>query len=385
MNFDLARIPLFAAATAAGALLPAQSLAIQDGNMRYSLGAPSATSHDPRAANLVADALGIDHLFEHWWYFRIDGDSRETSLRSIGPVRSGTTNGATHLDLDFDDLEQRGLLKARLDGDLYSAGPASGVVTLRLSLQNISNGPVTFDVFSYVDIDLAGTASNDYAIGDNRSQVVTDVTGVRIEHRAVGADVGQIGVYPALRNLLTNASVTNLTGVNTPINNGDFTGAFQWRSRTLGAGEWASFSTLLAVDTAANRPPEAAAYGIGSSTSLEIHTDGLLLQNNAVPRSVDVLLRSGPPNELIGLLSNFLPLPGLPFLGATIWVDLNPPAQFPIRHSDGNGEARYTFAIPPSPYLTGIPVYHQFFVSNLLAPNGLADFTAALSMTVGKL
>lgn len=353
--------------------------------MGFSLGSLSATSQLPRTANLVSDALNTDHLFEHWWYFRVAGDTRETALRDVGGTsRSGASNG-THLDIDFADLEARGLLKASYDADIYSTGPASGVLVSRLTLQNISANPQTVNVFAYLDADLAGTGGNDFAIGDNSRQIVTDSSGIRLEFRANGADFGQIALYPSLRSLLSDANVTTLTGVNTPINNGDYTGAFQWQDRALLPGESATFSTLIAIDTAANCPPVVRAYGYGSNNSIEIYTDTLMLQDNAGPRSIAIRLRNAPANALTGLLSNTTTAPGVPFLGTLVWVDLLAPAQFPLLNTNANGEAAYTFTIPPSPYLCGLVVHHQYFVEDLQSTSGMAQYTGALTTIVGKL
>jgi hypothetical protein len=378
--------PLAAALAAAATSLPAQNLTIGDGNMVFTTVAPSASSTLPCAANLIGDAMGTDHAFEHWWYFRVSGDASEMPLRLVGTVVRSVAPSGTHLDSDFDDIESRGLFRARLDGDVYSAGPASGVVISRLSLLNISGAPQTVSVFAYLDLDVAGTFGDDYAVGDDQHQVVTDASGVRIEFRARGSDFGDLGVYPSLRNQLSNGSITALSGAHSPILGADYTGAFEWRDRVVQPGEWVTFTTLIAVDTAANFPPITEQYGSASGHGVEICTDGIALQNNAAPRAIDVHLMGATPNSFAGLLSSIAPASGIPFLGVVLWADPFTEFQFPISMTDSSGELAFHFPIPPTgSYLTGYPVYHQFFVSNPLAPGGVADWTGGLKTIVGKL
>lgn len=369
---------------ALSAALAAQSLTITDGNMLFTTAALSATSHTPRGADLKADPLAIDHAFEHWWYYRVAGDAREFSFRAVGPVAGGVTPFLSHSDRDFADVDNRGLLRAMIDWDVYDAGPTSGVVTSRLTLTNVSAAPVTLDLFCYNDLDIANTFGNDVVTGNGTTHVVTDWTGVRVEIRAPGADHSDVRAYPVVRNLLTNTVVDNLAD-NLPPFSGDYTGAFQWANRTLQPGEVRSWNVIFAVDTAANRVPIVESYGAASHLAPEIYTDTLPLQDNSSLRQFGVHLRGALPNTPVGLASNILPAPGMPFLGQILWVDPNPPIQFPIGMTTANGEAGYVFVIPSSPYLTGYPIYHQYFYADNGAPNGIAGFTGGLRTEVGRL
>lgn len=359
-------------------------LTISDGNMSFTTGALSATSHSPRAADLRADALAINHAYEHWWYYRIVGDSRESALRDIGPVTGGVPVFLSHADRDFGDVDSRGLLRANLDWDTYDSGPSSGVITSRVTLTNISAAAVTLDLFCYNDLDIAGTFGDDAVTGNGTSHVVTDWTGVRIEIRAPGADHSDLGVFPAIRNLLTNTVVDNLADTLPPFS-GDYTGAFQWSNRTLQPGEHRSWTVIFAVDTAATRTPIVAAYGIGSHLAPEIYTDTLPLQDNSNPRQLGIHLKGALANAPVGLASNTASAAGIPFLGVVLWIDPNPPIVFPIGMTNGFGEASYVYTIPTSPYLTGFPIYHQYFYADNGAPNGIAGYTGGLLTELGRL
>lgn len=364
--------------------LSAQTLTIAEGNTRFSTAAASATSLSPRTFDLRGDALAIDHGYEHWWYFRVAGDAQEMPLRSNGGVTGAVAPFNTHLDRDFADLEVRGLLRAAHDVDVYAAGPSSGVAISRVTFTNISAAPVTIDVFAYTDIDLAGSFGNDSVTGDGSHHVITDITGVRLELRAIGNDRSDVLAYPAVRNALTDASVSTLTDALPPFQ-GDYAGAFQWQNRALQPRESRTFTVVFALDTAANFVPEVAHYGRGSGLQAQISTDTLPLQDNSQMRQIGIHLRGAPANAPVGMLTSTVGVSGLPFLGFEMFVDPNPPAQFPIATTTASGEMSYVFPIPPSPYLTGYPLYHQYFYLDPSAPNGVGGSTGGLYTRVGRL
>jgi len=377
-------IRFLVSAAAISVAASAQALNFFDGNMNVTTGALFAVSHSPPLFDLAADGLAISHGYEHGWYYRVAGDPREYSLRNIGPVTGGVPVFLTHADRDFADLDSRGLLRANWDLDVYDSGPASGVVTSRLTLTNLSAAPVTFAVFCYTDLDIAGTFGNDTVTGDGQHHLVTDWSGVTIDIRARGADHSMVAAYPIVRNLLTNALVDDLPDVLPPFL-GDYTGAFQWSNRTLQPLEQRSFTVVFAVDTVAPYVPEVAHYGTSSSLAPEIYTDTLPLQDNSNPRQIGIQLRNAPGNSPVGLLSNTHPAPGIPFAALLLWVDPLPPAQFPIGTTTASGEANLVFPIPSSPYLTGYPIFHQYFYLDNAAPNGVSQHTAALMTRVGRL
>lgn len=375
---------ILATAVALTATLAAQALTVTDGNMVATTGVLSATAQTPRSFDLKADALATDHGFEHWWFYRVAGDTREFALRNIGPVAGSVASFLTHADRDFADVDSRGLLRANLDFDVYDSGPASGVVTSRITLTNISAAPVLLDLFCYTDLDIANTSGDDVVTGNGNVHVVTDLTGVRVEVRGPGADHSEVAAYPAIRTALGDALVTNLADTLPPFL-GDYTGAFQWQARTLQPGEQRSFTVVFAVDTAAPRVPEVEHYGSGSSLVPEIYTDTLPLQDNANLRQIGIHLKNALPNTPFGLLSNTQSAAGVPFAGMLLWVDPSPPMQFPIGLTTAGGEALLVFIVPPSPYLTGFPIYHQYFYVDNSAPNGMSQFTPGIMTKVGRL
>lgn len=374
----------FTTAALLTAAVSAQALTIVDGNMTMTTGALSATSHSPRAFALRADALATDHGFEHWWYYRVAGDTRESALRDLGPVSGGVPPFLSHADRDFGDLDSRGLLRANVDYDTYDSGPSSGVLTGRITFTNISAAPVTFDAFCYTDLDLAASFGNDVVTGNGQHHSITDITGISIDIRADGADHSDVDVYPNVRSQLTDTAVGDLADHLPPFS-GDYTGAFQWSNRTLQPGEQRSFTVVFAIDTAALQVPAVEHYGVGSTLTSEIYTDTLPLQDNANLRQIGIHLKGAPAFAPVGLLSNTQSAPGLSFSGLLLWVDPSSPAQFPIGLTNATGDTSVVLLIPPSPYLTGFPIFHQYFFMDNTAPNGASIGTTALMTRVGKL
>jgi hypothetical protein len=376
-------LPCFSSIAALAALLPAQ-LTIADGNMQAVFGALSPTSHAPRSFQLRSDALAINHAFESGWYYRIAGDSRESSFRNIGGLVEAPAGGE-HGDRDFADVDARGLLKASLDYDIYDCGPASGVVVTRLTLMNRSAAPLTVDVFCYHDLDIAGSFGNDVCTGTNSSHYVTDPSGVQVEVRALGNDLSAVGAYPTIRDLLTNTTVDNLPGTLPPFT-GDYTGAFQWQNRTLQPFEQKSFNVYLVVDTAGASLPINEHYGAGSSIGFEIHTQTVAVQDNSTTRGLLVQMKGAPPSTLQRFVASDAPWVPAPFIpGLDFWVD-----PFAVLGTFGDmtspsGEAVQLFLIPPIPYLAGINVYFQAFTLDFAAPNGFAQWSAGLRIRLGKI
>ncbi|MFK7740009.1 MAG: hypothetical protein AB8H80_06760 [Planctomycetota bacterium] len=365
------------------AALPAQ-ITLSSGNLGFTTADPSATSQLPRSMDLVADALQVDQGFEHWWYFRVAGDTMETALRDVGGLASSVSASGEHGDRDFADVDGRGLLKASLDFDAFSAGPASGLVISRLTVMNTSPSALTVDLFAYTDVDVAGSAGDDSCIGSGDSHLISDASGVQIEVRGVGADGSDVLAYPALRNQLSDTAVDDLSNALPPFA-GDYTGAFQWQ-RTLQPFEQRTFTVLIAVDTPAIAPPAVEHYGAGNGSQFEIFADEMPLQDLVQPRSFGVRMKGALPGaeyRIVTGLDSWTPLPFIP--GIELWV--NPPSIIGVYGglTDANGEAAEVFGLPTTAYLTGISVYHQCFYVDAAAPNGFAFSTPGMRTTVGKL
>jgi hypothetical protein len=370
--------------------LPAQ-IQLTDGNLQFRTDALDPVSHLPRTMDLRCDATTTDHGFEHSWYYRVAGDLREFSFRAIGPVTSGVTPSNDHGDRDFGNVDNRNLFEASLDFDIYDTGPASGVVISRLTVMNVTNAPLTLDLFCYTDLDIANTAGDDVVSGTANSHFVTDITGVSIEVRALGSDRSAVAAYPAIRNQLTNPVVNDLSNALPPFT-GDYTGAFQWQNRTLQPFEQRTFHVVMAANNTANALPIVGHYGSGNGRTFEIDSQTLLLQDNAGPRLFSVRMKGALPNAEHRVVTGFQAIPGgLPVFqnfggnGVPLLVDPFSFIGIYFGFTDAQGQAEVLFPVPPTPYLTGLEFFHQAFYVDATAPNGFAYASAGLRTVVGRL
>ena len=104
-----------------------------------------------------------------------------------------------------------------------------------------------FSLFHYADFDAAGAASGDSAVirgTDQQLQVITDSGSAisppaRIDYAASGGVLTgrQVGVYPSVRNLLTDGANSVLSNGLAPFGPGDYSGAFHWSTLALGPSE----------------------------------------------------------------------------------------------------------------------------------------------------
>ncbi len=366
------------------AALTAQSLTVSEGNMIVTTGSLSAALHEPRVFDLKADALVTDHGYEHQWYYRIAGDTRELSLRNIGGVTGGAF-GSVHADRDWANVDNRNQLRVSLDYDCYASGPASGVFISRCTVTNISNAPIVLDMIAYSDLDIANSSGNDSVTGTNSSHFVTDPSGVQVEVRAIGNDLSQASAYPVIRNALLNLAVDNLTGALPPFT-GDYTGAFQWTNRTLQPREVRTFQIAFAVDTAAVALPLVEHYGASSNNGLQVHTQFLPLQDNSQPRQIAVQMKGALPGAEYRLAVGQAPISPFPFIpGIDLWIDPFVLVGIYGGLTSPTGEAFELYFVPPSPYLTGFSVYGQAFAVDVSAPNGFANWSSGMRLRIGKL
>jgi hypothetical protein len=203
----------------------------------------------------------------------------------------------------------RNLFEASLDFDIYDTGPASGVVISRLTVMNVTNASLNLDLFCYTDLDIANTAGDDVVSGSGTSHFVTDITGVSIEVRALGADRSAVAAYPVIRTQLSNALFNNLSNSLPPFT-GDYTGAFQWENRTLQPFEQRTFQVVMAANNTANALPRVEHFGSGNGRTFEIDTQTLLLQDNAATRLFSVRMKGALPNAEHRVVTGFQAIPG---------------------------------------------------------------------------
>jgi hypothetical protein len=141
----------------------------------------------------------------------------------------------------------------------------SGVSSLSetINITNTGNTSLDLHFFQYVDFDLGGDSSGDYAYIHNDDSVVQYEPGQgSVTESTVNPayDHFQLGVWPSIRNLLNDANPTTLSDSSSSLSNTDVTWAFQWDT-VIGAGQ--SFQILKDKRFAAVPLPPAALAGLG--------------------------------------------------------------------------------------------------------------------------
>lgn len=177
------------------------------------------------SANFRPDGT-TDHVFQNWWYWRVNGVStQENNFGWFPSSQVYAGNVATVGGTEFN---------GRLDWELQItlndlAPPAQAIVFQTMRLTNTSTVPLDLAIFNYLDADVGGTAGGDSAVLTGAdAMTVTDGGGDFVYFQGVGANRWQAAPFATLRTQLENNSVENLTNAGLPFGPGDWTGAFQW-------------------------------------------------------------------------------------------------------------------------------------------------------------
>jgi hypothetical protein len=255
MNRKMALVA-FAGIAAAAAASQAQlnTFVLNDGLFRYSegtiTGSAVRTGSGGGTANFGfigtntgagSSLVASDYLFQNWWWYRSNNDSREFALSNqvsgiqLSPSSaflrysepSGTIANAIQFDLTY---------------TLNQITTTSAAVTINWGITNTSNVPLTISFFSYTDFDVVtGTNFATYSNnGTTAAMRVDQTSSLNTNFASVAADLRlpdawQMSTFSGLRAGLADTAITNLTNAATPLP-GDFTGAFQFNVIELAPG-----------------------------------------------------------------------------------------------------------------------------------------------------
>ncbi len=222
--------------------------------------AAGATGVGPVAAIFrPTNAASLDSLFQHGWWLRANGDTREYTFatNAASPAISGIMvgNNANTLDSGGYDFTVTNAAYSFTSQQRYIivAAPGGPVTTCTCMITNTGASTLNISLFSYCDIDAVATAGGDsYAINaaGNTFQVQEGTT--LAEFRATNPLAYQAQVFAGLRTLLSDTAVTNLTNTVTG-SPGDFTGAFQWNLQ-IAPNASATVSSAIAYVSSFTQP-----------------------------------------------------------------------------------------------------------------------------------
>ncbi|GAB4554313.1 MAG: hypothetical protein Tsb0013_16920 [Phycisphaerales bacterium] len=222
---------------------------ITDGTSSYTF--LGFDSNGRAAWNPGGDVSG-NQLFQSWWYYRADNQSREYSFGQGFPNTTqyvGPT--ATFTGDESDAPVAAGDAQAGLTWTMTWTVTSGVINTLQstISVTNTTDDPIVLNMFHYGDIDLNGNLGDSAIVEDDGTIVISDAgtPGVTIEYTGSSPDAYQIEVQDDLLEALNDNAPTDLTNVNNVMTPSDFSAGFQWVDVVLQPGETEEFSIGFAV------------------------------------------------------------------------------------------------------------------------------------------
>lgn len=226
--------------------LPASALNISYGDVDVrNLGAYGFTRTN---SFLSLDSSGTDQLYQMFGYLGHGNDVISvtpgggnfrvlSNIAATGPNTAQSTiglgaNGASRLGLNQTDIEIDYIFTL-IDDSATPDGVGQGL-TWDIQIRNITNTPLTLVFYSYLDLDLDGTAGNDTATSDLTRMVVTDNdTGTTFVWNAStpGANNFEVQTFPTVQatlNAMAGSAPQDLSDNIPNFGPSDFTGAYQY-------------------------------------------------------------------------------------------------------------------------------------------------------------
>ncbi len=231
----------------------------------------TTTGGGPTMDLLKPNTTTPDHLFNDWWWYRTDNDTREFAIANATSRTPSGTNSVTYGYTLSGGLT--GTLTYTLTGQPGGVTNAVRMDQLWVITNNNPPGtpPVRLNMFHYVDFDLTGSTSNTATLttANERMRILGPAaTGKGADWWGVGANNYQVTGFLTLRGLLTNTVVNDLNNTGLPFGPGDWTGAYQW-IRTLNAGDTITILSSYALNhDAIPTPGTLALLGLGGLIGL---------------------------------------------------------------------------------------------------------------------
>jgi hypothetical protein len=206
----------------------------------------------------------IDHLFQNWFWYRAEGDTREYALSNqIAGTASGNRARLVYSE-PSDNGATPNALRIELEytlTDLASTGYPRALLVIGFRLRNMTDSALSVQFFSYNDLDLSSSPGGEVGVvggSDDHVQLVEQPTGSPSQAIYAVSSTNhihyQVGAFPNVLNQLTDAGSTTLTDASASFGPGDHTGANQW-GVLLGAAGNASDSLVGSVVIEITRGP----------------------------------------------------------------------------------------------------------------------------------
>lgn len=356
---------------------------LTDSNLTYTQSSVATnTTSTAGLANMVVSA-GQDNLYQHWWYYRVNGDTREFAFNNSaanGFVSAPAGTGAQ--TMSWADVEGRNLFSAVQTIVVTSDGATQGHTWSTMTLTNLTSTAIDVDLFAYGDYDVCATAGTDTATVTATEHLITDACGRQCRFGGVGATNTEVGAFATIRGRLLDAALIALAGVGTgTFGPGDYTGVFQW---TLTIPANGSVSAVSYFSEGIETLPSYDTYGTEGAGGLGIPTIsrvGHAVQDANATVTFSADLANGAPNSAA---FHLLSLGRGSAVVAGIGINVNLGAMLTtFKLTSATGTATFPFAIPATPDFRGLQLNHQYIVADGGAANGLASWTKGLETILG--
>lgn len=186
-------------------------------------------SPDTQAGQFSWTVDGTNQIAQQWFWYRI-GNAPEQSIDAISPpvvnvlapniFESTYVNAAVQLKTTY-----------MLSGGMLGSGSSDLAETIRIT--NLTNAPLDFHFFQYVNFDLNGTPLGESAYFANSNSVV-QTDGASVLTETVLTTLGaasthrEVNIVPNTINSLNDGGPTTLNDNLGPVGPGDVSWAFQW-------------------------------------------------------------------------------------------------------------------------------------------------------------
>jgi hypothetical protein len=216
---------------------------------------------------------GVDHINRQWFWYRV-GDGAERPIDALTQIQAVTldvdgTPGDDALLLRYRNAEQTFDLSVRytLTGGAANSGSSSLEEVIRVV--NLSNAPLDFHLFQYVDFDLGGTPDDDVVLLSGtpvntalQTDPLSEISETVVTPPPTRFEVNEYHALGGLEERLADDLPTTLANTLGPLSNVDATWAFQWDFRVAPQGSYliSKNKSLRATVTV----PEPASLALGA-------------------------------------------------------------------------------------------------------------------------
>ena len=196
------------------------------------------------------DPGGVDHMYQNWWWYRVEGANQETVVPVPLRLDSGPQTNSAVLQATT------GGLRIQFTYTLTGVNPSLAKVLIDWEVQNLLPSLRTVNLFAYSDFNLNGSSAGD-------SGVLANPNTIRYTEGTTAADVTastdgllgyDVGAFSTLRDLLDDGSVYNVSNSGLPFGPADMTSVFQWR-KTLAQNESMRGTLEKVVNLSYSPPP----------------------------------------------------------------------------------------------------------------------------------